>query len=83
MTGTRKIAPTIRGWVPALPLGGPIRGPHRSLMYAAMVVVVSTIAAGCTDSDAGQMRRPSTGGEGVIVVGVSGAFAENQIVAET
>ena len=28
------------------------------------------------------MRRPSTGGEGVIVVGVSGAFAENQIVAE-
>ena len=64
MTATRKIAPTIRGWVPALPLGRPIRGSHRSLMYAAMVVVVSTIAAGCTDSDEGQMRRPSTGGEG-------------------
>ena len=82
MTATRKIAPTIRGWVPALLSGGPIRGFHRSLMYAAMVVVVSTIAAGCTDSDEGQMRRPSTGGDGVIVVGVSGAFAENQIVAE-
>jgi osmoprotectant transport system substrate-binding protein len=82
MTATKKIAPAIRGWVPALPLRRPIRGSHRSLMYAAMVVVVSTIAAGCTDSDAEQMRRPSTGGEGVIVVGVSGAFAENQIVAE-
>jgi osmoprotectant transport system substrate-binding protein len=82
MTAKRKIARTIRGWVRALPLGRPIRRFHRSLMYAAMVVVVSTIAAGCTDSDAGQMRRPSTGGDGVIVVGVSGAFAENQIVAE-
>jgi osmoprotectant transport system substrate-binding protein len=82
MTATRKIAPTIRGRVQALPLRRPIRGFHRSLMYAAMVVVVSTIAAGCTESDAGQMRRPSTGGDGVIVVGVSGAFAENQIVAE-
>ena len=82
MTATRKIAPTNRGWVPRSLSGRPIRGFHRSLMYAAMVVVVSTIAAGCTDSDAGQMRRPSTGGDGVIVVGVSGAFAENQIVAE-
>jgi osmoprotectant transport system substrate-binding protein len=30
----------------------------------------------------GQTQRPSTGGSDVIVVGVSGAFAENQIVAE-
>jgi osmoprotectant transport system substrate-binding protein len=82
MTATGKIARSIRGWVPALPLGRPIGRFHGSLMYAAMVVLVSTVATGCTDSDAGQTRRPSTGGDGVIVVGVSGAFAENQIVAE-
>jgi osmoprotectant transport system substrate-binding protein len=68
MTATRKIARTIRG-------SGLMRA-------AALVVVVSTVVAGCTDSDAGLMRRPSTGGSDVIVVGVSGAFAENQIVAE-
>jgi osmoprotectant transport system substrate-binding protein len=68
MTATRKIARTIRG---------------SGLMRAAtLVVVVCTVVAGCTDSDAGLMRRPSTGGSDVIVVGVSGAFAENQIVAE-
>jgi osmoprotectant transport system substrate-binding protein len=49
---------------------------------AAVVVVVGTLVAGCTDSDAGGMRRPSSVGTDVIVVGVSGAFAENQIVAE-
>ena len=81
MTGTREIAREIGAWVPTLPLGSPIRRFHRSLMHAAMVVVVCTVAAGCTDSDAGRMRRRS-GGDGVIVVGVSGAFAENQIVAE-
>jgi len=81
MTGTRKIAREIGALVPTLPLGRPIRRFHRSLMHAAMVVMVCTVAAGCTDSDAGRMRHPS-GGDGVIVVGVSGAFAENQIVAE-
>jgi osmoprotectant transport system substrate-binding protein len=81
MTGTRKITREIGAWVPTLPLGSPIRRFHRSLMHAAMVVVVCTVAAGCTDSDAGRMQRRS-GGDGVIVVGVSGAFAENQIVAE-
>jgi len=82
MTGASKIARTIRGWVPMLPLGRPIRRFHRSLMHAASVVVVCTVIAGCTDSDAGRMRPPSTGGDAVFVVGVSGAFAENQIVAE-
>ena len=53
-----------------------------SLVRAAMVVVVSIVAAGCTDADEGRIPRPSTEGNGVIVVGVSGAFAENQIVAE-
>jgi osmoprotectant transport system substrate-binding protein len=48
----------------------------------AVVVVVGALVAGCTDLDVGPTRRPSTGGSDVIVVGVSGAFAENQIVAE-
>ena len=82
MTAAGKTARTIRGWVPTLPLGEAVRPFHRSLMHAAMVLVVCTVAAGCTGSDAGLMRRPSTGGGGVIVVGVSGDFAENQIVAE-
>ena len=82
MTGTRKIAREIRGWIPTLPLERVIRRFHRSLIHGAMIVVVCTVAAGCTDSDAGPTPRPSIGGDGVIVVGVSGAFAENQIVAE-
>jgi osmoprotectant transport system substrate-binding protein len=54
-----------------------------SLVRAAIVVVaVSTVAAGCTAADEGRTPRLPTGGKGVIVVGVSGAFAENQIVAE-
>jgi osmoprotectant transport system substrate-binding protein len=48
----------------------------------AVVVVVGAVVAGCTDLDVGPTRRPSTGGSDVIVVGVSGDFAENQIVAE-
>src|SRR5688572_7879613 len=55
---------------------------RRSLMRTATMVIVCTIVVGCTDSDGAATRRPSTGGDGVIVVGVSGAFAENQIVAE-
>jgi osmoprotectant transport system substrate-binding protein len=48
----------------------------------AVVVVVGMLVAGCTGSEAGPTRRPSSGDTDVIVVGVSGAFAENQIVAE-
>ena len=55
---------------------------RRSSVSTATVVVVCAALAACTDSDAGPTRPPSTGGEEVIVVGVSGAFAENQIVAE-
>jgi len=55
---------------------------RRNLMATAMVVVVSVVAAGCTDANEGLGPRPSTDGREVIVVGVSGAFAENQIVAE-
>jgi osmoprotectant transport system substrate-binding protein len=51
-------------------------------MRTAIIVVVSTALAACTDSDARPTRSPSTGADRAIVVGVSGAFAENQIVAE-
>jgi osmoprotectant transport system substrate-binding protein len=54
---------------------------HRNALLAATVLVVGTALAGCTGSDAGPLRQP-TGGEREIAVGVSGAFAENQIVAE-
>jgi osmoprotectant transport system substrate-binding protein len=55
---------------------------RRSLLSTATVVVMCTVVAGCTGSDDGMIEPPSTEGDGVIVVGVSGAFAENQIVAE-
>ena len=56
---------------------------HRGLVRAAAVVVVmGTLVAACTDPEETPTRRPSSGGTDVIVVGVSGAFAENQIVAE-
>jgi len=83
MTATRTIARTIRGWIRTLPLEratGRVR--HGSMRAAAVVVVVGTLVAACTESDAGGMRRPPSEGSDVIVVGVSGAFAENQIVAE-
>jgi osmoprotectant transport system substrate-binding protein len=51
-------------------------------MSAAMVAVLTVVAAACTDTSEGLAPRPPTGGGGAIVVGVSGAFAENQIVAE-
>jgi osmoprotectant transport system substrate-binding protein len=52
------------------------------LRAAAVVVMVGTLVAACTDSDAGGMRRPLSAGADAIVVGVSGDFAESQIVAE-
>ena len=67
MTATRKIAGTFRDGL---------------LRAAAVIVVVGTLVAACADSDAGGMRRPPSVGTDAIVVGVSGAFAENQIVAE-
>jgi osmoprotectant transport system substrate-binding protein len=83
MIGTRKLARTIRGWIRTRPLHGAIgRFQLGVLSAAAVVVVMGTLVAGCTDPDTGQVRRPSSGGSDVIVVGVSGAFAENQIVAE-
>jgi osmoprotectant transport system substrate-binding protein len=83
MTATKRIARTIRGWIRTLPLEGLIGRSRGAVMRAvAVVAVVGTLVTGCTDSDVGGMQRPSTGGSDVIVVGVSGDFAENQIVAE-
>jgi osmoprotectant transport system substrate-binding protein len=48
----------------------------------ALGLSVSLISAvGCTSSSDGP-PHPDTGGKGTVVVGVSGAFTENQIVAE-
>jgi osmoprotectant transport system substrate-binding protein len=83
MTAARTIARTIRGWIRTLRLEGLIGRSRGALMRAVAVgVMVGTLVAGCTDLDVGPTQRPSTGGSDVIVVGVSGAFAENQIVAE-
>jgi osmoprotectant transport system substrate-binding protein len=46
------------------------------------VLVLCAVLAGCTEADADRSPRSPTGGKGVVVVGVSGAFTENRIVAE-
>ena len=50
------------------------------LMLAAAIVAASTLTAGCISSDPSGTGHPSRAR--TIVVGVSGAFAENQLVAE-
>jgi osmoprotectant transport system substrate-binding protein len=50
-----------------------------SFRLAATILAVSTLVAGCTSSDP---EAVPTSDEHTIVVGVSGAFAENQLVAE-
>jgi osmoprotectant transport system substrate-binding protein len=47
----------------------------------ALSVALSIAAAGCTRTTP-EVARPSGEGKGTIVVGVSGAFTENQLVAE-
>jgi len=83
MTATRKIVQAMRGSIRSAPREGATGRFQDGLMRAAaIVVVVGTLVAACTDSDGGGMRRLPSGGTDVIVVGVSGDFAENQIVAE-
>jgi osmoprotectant transport system substrate-binding protein len=55
---------------------------HRSRMLATALVAVCVAVAGCSGSGPGGTPRIPAGAKGVIIVGVSGAFAENQIVAE-
>jgi osmoprotectant transport system substrate-binding protein len=56
------------------------RGSLRPAASLVTLVVCTGLLAGCIGPDEETLDRPS--GNGVIVVGVSGAFAENQIVAE-
>ena len=51
-------------------------------ILAAFLAVACAAMAACSGSDGGETARRPAGAKGVIVVGVSGAFAENQIVAE-
>jgi osmoprotectant transport system substrate-binding protein len=55
---------------------------HRSRMLAGILVAVCVAVSGCSRSGPGRIPRVPAGAKGMIVVGVSGAFAENQIVAE-
>ncbi len=52
------------------------------MRLAAILVAVCAAVSGCSGSDTGAPARASGGAKGTIVVGVSGAFTENQIVAE-
>jgi osmoprotectant transport system substrate-binding protein len=54
----------------------------RRFVRAAAVVPVFLVLVGCTELGLGPTQRAPSGDGGTIVVGVSGAFAENQIVAE-
>jgi osmoprotectant transport system substrate-binding protein len=51
-------------------------------MLAATLISLCLAMAGCTGSGPGETPRAHGGSKGTIVVGVSGAFAENRIVAE-
>jgi osmoprotectant transport system substrate-binding protein len=55
---------------------------RRRLMRVTTVVPVCIALVGCSALGLGPETRQRTGDSGTIVVGVSGAFAENQIVAE-
>jgi osmoprotectant transport system substrate-binding protein len=54
----------------------------RKLVRVAAVVPMCIAFVGCSGFGTGPMPRGPTGDSGTIVVGVSGAFVENQIVAE-
>jgi osmoprotectant transport system substrate-binding protein len=54
----------------------------RRVVRVAAVVPVFLVLVGCTALGLGPTQQAPSGDRGTIVVGVSGAFAENQIVAE-
>ena len=54
---------------------------RRGALVLAATLTACVVAGGCT-STPGALRHPDAGGKGTIVVGVSGAFTENQLVAE-
>ena len=53
---------------------------RRRILCSVTVLVICVALAACTSPEADRQSRPA--GASAIVVGVSGAFAENQIVAE-
>src|SRR5580765_4626286 len=55
--------------------------PGQPVRIFAVAVAFCVGAVGCT-STTPDVARPSDHGKGTIVVGVSGAFTENQLVAE-
>lgn len=55
-----------------------MRRPHR--VRVALIIVASSLTASCSSLGLSENEQPS--GSNTIVVGVSGAFAENQLVAE-
>jgi osmoprotectant transport system substrate-binding protein len=57
---------------------------HRTLALGASLLALALIAAACSSSGGGSSTSPSAGSSSkpTIVVGVSGNFAENQLVAE-
>lgn len=61
-------------------LDGSIGRFRRRVLCSVTVLVMCVALAACTSPEADRQPRPA--GESAIVVGVSGAFAENQIVAE-
>jgi osmoprotectant transport system substrate-binding protein len=61
--------------------GGPRRGRRVRIVLVAATVATCAIAVSCTTSPE-TARRDAGGPKGTIVVGVSGAFTENQLVAE-
>jgi osmoprotectant transport system substrate-binding protein len=50
-------------------------------LVSGLALALCVVAVACTSSTP-EVERPSDSGKGTIVVGVSGAFAENQLVAE-
>jgi osmoprotectant transport system substrate-binding protein len=81
MTPKAKVVRDVRRWVPAVPLERATTRVHRSFMLATLVAVCTAVA-GCTGHSGGGFGVATPGAKEIIIVGVSGAFAENQIVAE-
>jgi osmoprotectant transport system substrate-binding protein len=81
MTLAGNVIRDVRRWVRKLPHEGAVTGIHRTFILATTFVACTAVTA-CTGSVTDGTLHAPTGAKGVIVVGVSGAFAENQIVAE-
>src|SRR3954471_18017218 len=67
-------------------IGGVPMRKHRTFVLGASVLAVALLAGACNsggdDNSAGSGTTPSAAAKGDLTVGVSGAFAENQLVAE-